>query len=71
MNWEKCVRLNLVEKRTKDKELAKSLFKMASSRFNFFSSKGCSIFVLEGIYESVIELCHAFLALEGLKTLSP
>jgi len=70
MRWKECFDRNLIEKRTKDKELAKSLLKIASNRFNFFSSKGISIFVLEGVYESVVELCHALLALEGLKTLS-
>ena len=25
---------------------------------------------MEGIYEAILELCHAFLAMEGLKTLS-
>jgi uncharacterized protein (UPF0332 family) len=70
MNWKECLKLNMVEKRAKDKELAKSLLKIAIERFNFFSSKVVSIFTLEGIYESIIELCHAILALEGLKTLS-
>jgi uncharacterized protein (UPF0332 family) len=70
MNWEECIRSKLVEKRTKDKELAKSLLKMATKRFNFFSSKPISIFTFEGIYEAIIELCHALLALEGFKTLS-
>lgn len=70
MNWEECGKRNLVEKRSKDEELAKSLLKIAVERFNFFSSKSTSIFTLEGVYESIIELCHALLALEGLKTLS-
>lgn len=70
MKWEECVKLKMVEKRTKDIELAKSLLKIAKERFNFFSSKPFSIFVLEGIYESIMELCHAILALEGFKTLS-
>ena len=70
MNWEECIRSRVVEKRTKDKELAKSLFKIAADRFSFFSSKNISVFTLEGIYESIIELCHALLALEGLKTVS-
>lgn len=70
MRWSECAKNNLVERRTKDKELAKSLFKIAIDRFDFFSTKEVSIFVLEGMYESIIELCHAFLALEGLKTLS-
>ena len=70
MNWEECIKLNLIEKRSKDKELAKSLLKIASSRFDFFSSKEISIFVLEGIYESIIELSHALMAIEGLKILS-
>lgn len=67
MKWEECVKLKMVEKRTKDIELAKSLLKIAKERFNFFSSKPFSIFVLEGIYESIMELCHAILALEGFK----
>lgn len=70
MNWDECTKLNMVEKRMEDKELAKSLFKISVARFNFFSSKDISIFTLEGIYESIIELCHALLALEGFKTLS-
>ncbi|MCS7105763.1 MAG: hypothetical protein NZ942_00370 [Candidatus Aenigmarchaeota archaeon] len=70
MRWEECIRIKMVEKRTKDKELAKSLLKIASERFDFFSSKPLSMFTLEGIYESIIELCHAVLALEGFKTLS-
>ena len=70
MRWEEFVKLNLVEKRRKDKELAKSLFKIAIDRFNFFSSKDISLFTLEGIYEAIIELCHALLALKGFKTLS-
>ncbi len=70
MNWEECVKLNMVEKRMPDKELARSLLKMATERFNFFHSGGNSIFAVEGVYEAILELCHALLALEGLKTLS-
>lgn len=70
MNWEECIKLNLVEKRTPDRELAKSLLKMAAERFNYFNSKDSSVFALEGFYEAILELCHALMALEGLKTLS-
>ncbi|MBS7645780.1 hypothetical protein KEJ44_07075 [Candidatus Bathyarchaeota archaeon] len=70
MRWSECISSGLVEKRTKDKELAKSLFKMAIDRFEFFSSKEAGIFVLEGIYESILELCHSLLSLEGYKTVS-
>jgi len=70
MNWEECLKLNMVEKRTKDEELAKSLLKIAVERFNFFSTKNISLFTLEGIYEAIMELCHAALALEGFKTIS-
>ncbi len=70
MNWEECEKIGLVEKRTPDAELAKSLLKIASERFDFFSSGRVSIFALEGVYEAILELCHALLALDGLKTLS-
>lgn len=70
MNWEECINRNLMEKRTPDKELAKSLLNIAVDRFNFFLSKDISVFTLEGVYESIMELGHAFLALEGLKTIS-
>lgn len=74
MRWEECMKLNLIEKRTKDKELAKSLFKIALGRFRFLMSKEEDeenlIFVLEGIYEVILELCHSILALNGFKTLS-
>jgi hypothetical protein len=50
MNWEECLKLNVIEKRTKDEELAKSLLKIAVERFNFFSTKNISLFTLEGIY---------------------
>jgi hypothetical protein len=70
MRWSECIKSGLVERRAKDKELAKSLFKMAVDRFEFFSSKETSIFTLEGIYESILELCHSLLSLEGFKTLS-
>jgi len=70
MEWEECIKRNLVEKKSKDVELAKSLLKMAKERFNFFLTKEISIFTPEGIYEAIIELGHAFLALEGLKTIS-
>ncbi len=53
-----------------DRELAKSLLKISTERLEFFYSKKVSIFAMEGIYEAILELCHAFLALEGLKTLS-
>ncbi|MEM5802281.1 MAG: hypothetical protein QXQ18_02775 [Candidatus Aenigmatarchaeota archaeon] len=46
------------------------MVKIAVERFNFFSSKKFSIFTLEGIYESIVELSHAVLALKGLKTFS-
>jgi len=52
MNWEECLKLNMVEKRTKDEELAKSLLKIVVERFNFFSTKNISLFTLEGIYEA-------------------
>jgi len=70
MDWKECVERKLVQRKTKDKELSKSLLKIAVERFNFFSSKEYSIFTLEDIYESIIELCHALLSLEGLKTVS-
>ncbi len=70
MSWEECMKLGMVEKRTPDEELAKSLLKIAGERFDFFYSKNTSIFAMEGIYEAILELSHAFLALEGLKTLS-
>ncbi len=74
MRWEECVGLNLVEKRTRDKELAKSLFKIALDRFRFLTSKEEKeenlVFVLEGIYEVILELCHSILAVNGFKTLS-
>jgi len=70
MSWEECVELGKIEKRMPDRELAKSLLKMAGQRLDFFYSKNASIFAMEGIYEAILELCHAFLALEGLKTLS-
>lgn len=69
MRWKECIERELVEKRTKDVELAKSLLKIATKRFNFFS-KEYSLFGLEGIYEAIIELCHALLSLEGFKTVS-
>lgn len=47
-----------MRRRTKDKELSKSLLKIAVERSNS-SSKGYSIFTLEGIYESIIELPRA------------
>lgn len=70
MNWEECIRLNMVEKRTLDRELAKSLLKIAVERFKYFDSKDSSVFTLEGLYEAILELCHALMALEGLKTVS-
>ena len=70
MIWKDCIRLGKVEKRTQDKELAKSLLNIATERFNFFRNKEGSVFVLEGVYEAIIELCHAILALNGYKTLS-
>jgi uncharacterized protein (UPF0332 family) len=74
MNWEECVRENIIEKRTKDKELAESLFRMALDRFRFLMSKRENkenlIFILEGAYDAILELCHSLLALNGFKTLS-
>jgi len=70
MEWEECIKRNLVEKRSKDIELAKSLLKIAKERLKFFLTKEVSIFTLEGVYEAIIELGHSFLALEGLKTIS-
>lgn len=70
MNWEECEKFNMVEKRAPDKELAKSLLKIAIARFDFFYSKDASIFSLEGVYEAILELCHSLMALEGLKTVS-
>ncbi len=43
---------------------------MAVDRFDFFSTKEANIFALEGIYESILELCHSLLSLEGFKTSS-
>ncbi len=70
MNWEEYVELNKVEKRTPDSELARSLLKIAGKRFEYFYTKDISVFSLEGVYEAVLELCHALMTYEGLKTLS-
>ncbi len=70
MRWNECLKRNLVERKRRDKKLSFSLMKMAEKRIEFFASKEISVFVLEGVYEAILELCHAFLALEGLKTLS-
>lgn len=70
MIWEECIKRNLVERKSVDKELAKSLLEIATRRFNFFLKREISVFVLEGVYEAIIELGHAFLALEGMKTTS-
>jgi uncharacterized protein (UPF0332 family) len=70
MIWKDCIELKKVERRTPDKQLAKSLFKIATKRIDFFRDKEISIFVLEGVYEAIIELCHAILTLNGYKTLS-
>ena len=43
MNWEECVKLGKIEKRTPDRELAKSLLKIAGERFGFFYSKNVDI----------------------------
>ena len=53
-----------------DAKLAQSFVKIAKERLKFFSSKEISVFTLEGVYEAILELCHAFLALNGVKTVS-
>ena len=60
----------MMEKRTPDSELAKSLLIMATNRFDYFFPKGNSIFTMEGIYEAILELSHTLMALQGLKTVS-
>src|SRR4030042_3423405 len=70
MEWEECERGGMVENRTPDPELAKSLLIMATNRFEYFFPKGISIFTMEGIYEAVLELCHSLMAMHGLKTVS-
>ena len=39
-------------------------------RIRFFKEKEVSVFVFEWFYEAILEICHAFLALEGFKTVS-
>lgn len=60
----------LAETKRKDAKLARSLVKIAKERIKFFSSKEILVFTLEGYYEAVLEVCHAFLALNGTKTIS-
>ncbi len=64
MQWDECMKKNLVKMKRKDPELARSLLKIAIERVKFFSSRDVSVFMLEGIYEAILEVCHAFLALE-------
>jgi len=59
-----------VERKREDAKLANSLMRIAKERVKFFSSKEISVFTLEGIYEAILELCHALLALNGVKTVS-
>ena len=74
MFWQECLEKGFVRKSTPDKELAKSLLKMAETRLHFIKSiiieqSNASIITGEA-YEALREVCEALIATEGFKVYS-
>lgn len=74
MFWQECIEKGFVRKSTPDKELAKSLVKMADARLSFIKSieitpSNASIITAEA-YEALREICEAIIAVKGFKVYS-
>lgn len=75
MDWEQCIRQELVRKVSKNSELSKSLRKTANDRIKEYAEK-CLItdknarFIVEEYYEAIMEFMHSLLALHGFKCYS-
>lgn len=71
MKWQECLENKIVNKTLKNLELARSIFHTAIDRKNFIdkaSAKGNERFVVEGYYETLMELIHSILAINSFKS---
>ncbi|MEM5872490.1 MAG: hypothetical protein QXD55_01350 [Candidatus Aenigmatarchaeota archaeon] len=69
MKWQECLENKIVNKTLRNFELSKSLFRTALERIKFIeSAKGSKRFVIEGYYESLIEVIHTILSINGFKS---
>lgn len=72
MKWQDCLEKKIARRTLKNTETARSLYKTAVERKSLIDSydKNFGRFAIEGCYESLVELVHALLSINGFKSYS-